>query len=120
MSGQYRKIAPDPRGTWYRSNNFIEKVAVSSTSCVFDTIVVSNKNASTVYIYLYDAASATGTPIMPPIPVSTGNTVVFELPTGYRCATGLYVAASSSQASYVALASNDISFAVLTGPDERR
>lgn len=71
-------------------------------------LVVTNSNAAARFVYVFDAVTATGTPIVPPIPVPAGGQVTFALPFAIPYTNGLFVASSSTNATYTASGSADL------------
>lgn len=64
-----------------------------------------NTTASTIYIFVFDNTAASGTLLMPPIPVTANSQ--YEIKTfSMRFATGCTVSASTTQTSYTAAGAN--------------
>jgi len=113
-------IAPPNRanavGRVYKSSAYEEKPLIRTGKGVLNGLMVNNKNASTVYIYVCDLATASGmaigNTILPPIPVDKDKTVSVSDIYGIPFTLGLVVAASSTEATYTALGSNDVNMAV--------
>ena len=68
-------------------------------------VTAFNKSASTVYIELYDATSATGTPRTLPCPANT-----FVGWAGLKMNTGIFVQAVNAAVSGALIAGNDVKF----------
>lgn len=114
IQGQYA-----PSGsTWYHSSAAEETKAVKSAPGLLFSLIVANYNAAARFVYVFDATSATGTPIVPPIPLAASGAVgsiqTVALPFAIEFDTGLFIAASSTGATYTAAAGNDIRMSVLT------
>lgn len=104
-------VAPEmPSGGWYDSAAYEEHVAptIEGAGGMLHTVVVTNKNASTVYVWIYQGTSSSGTVICPPFAVASGATVALDCRYGKPFTkAGLYVALSSTQSTFTALGSND-------------
>ena len=108
VQGQYA-----PAGsTWYNSAAAEETKLLKSGGGLLHALIVTNFNAAARYIYVFDSLTATGTPIVPPIPLAALGTVgsvvgvfiAFSIP----FTTGCFIATSSTGAVYTASAANDI------------
>lgn len=73
-----------------------------------------NKNASTVYLWIWDSLTTNnGNLLAPPLPVGSNSFAVFDDLAGINSfSTGLSIAASSSATSFSQLGSNDCWFHV--------
>lgn len=108
VQGQYI-----PAGsTVYNSAAAEETKQLKSGAGQLFSLTVTNFNAAVRYIYIFDSLTATGTPIMPPIPLqalgAVGSVVAICLPYGIPFSTGCFVATSSTGATFTASAGNDI------------
>jgi hypothetical protein len=109
IQGQYA-----PAGTtWYNSAAAEETKSVKASPGLLFCVAITNSNAGARFAYLFDATSATGTPIVPPIPIAAGAQVIVALPYAVPFNTGLFVAASSTNATFTAAAGNDFRMSVL-------
>lgn len=113
IQGQYI-----PAGsTVYNSAAAEETKLLKSGAGVLHYIAVANYNAAARYVFLFDNTSATGTPILPPIPLAAtgavGSIFVASLP-ALPFSTGLFVAASSTGATFTAAGANDIKISAAT------
>lgn len=114
IQGQYI-----PAGsTVYNSAAAEETKLLKTGAGILISLVVTNFNASARYIYIFDAVTATGTPIYPPIPLaalgSSGSVLAITLPFAVPFSTGCFVAASSTGATFTASAGNDIRMSAIT------
>lgn len=91
----------------YNSSGAEETKAIKASPGLLFYIAITNSNAGTRFAYLFDSLTATGTPIFPPIPIAAGAQVVVALPMPVPFSTGLFVAASSTNATFAAAGSND-------------
>lgn len=91
----------------YNSAAAEETKAVKASPGLLFYIAITNSNAGARFAYLFDSLTASGTPILPPIPIAAGAQVVVALPAAIPFNTGLFVAASSTNATYTASAGND-------------
>ena len=109
IQGQYT-----PSGsTWYNSAAAEETKLVKSGAGLLFYIAITNSNASTRYAYLFDSTTASGALIHPPIPLATNTQVIVALPYSIAFGTGLFVAASSTNATFTAAAGNDFRMTAL-------
>lgn len=81
-------------------------------------LLVCNTTASKIYVHVYDHASAaSGSPIMPPIPVPANDAAqvpVLGVIGAIPFSTGCVVAASTAQASYAAAGANALQVLAVT------
>lgn len=99
--------------TWYHSTAAEETKAVKAAPGKLFYLAITNSNAAARFAYLFDSLTATGTLIHPPIPIATGAMVVLALPFALVFTTGLFVASSSTNATYTASTSSDFRMSVL-------
>ena len=104
-------------GSHYHSTAYEEKPLVHAGRGIFSGLCCTNKNASKVYLFVCDLATASGmslaNTILPPIEVdATDGFRAFEALYGVPFTNGLVVAASSTVATYTGLGSNDINIQV--------
>lgn len=93
----------------YQSQAAEEKRLIATGNGVAQSVVVTNLAASTRYLFAFDATTATGTRLLPPVAVAPGDTVSLDfdgLPLEF--ATGLYLAASTTQGSYTGSGTADL------------
>lgn len=114
IQGQYI-----PAGcTIYNSAAAEETKLLKTGAGLLFSLVVTNFNAAARYIYIFDAVSATGTPIYPPIPLAAlgavGSVIGVVIPYAVPFSTGCYVATSSTGATFTAASSNDIRMSAIT------
>lgn len=75
---------------------------VASGKGVLNTLLVANSNAAARFVWVFDSLTAAGTPLLAPISVPAGGSVLVPLPFGVPFTTGLTVAQSSTQATFTA------------------
>jgi hypothetical protein len=114
IQGQYA-----PSGsTWYHSAAAEETELVKTGGGLLFALVVANYNAAARYVFVFDSVTATGTPIVPPIPLDVagtgGSIAALALPFAIAFNTGLFIAASTTGATYTASGGSDIRMSVLT------
>lgn len=99
-------------GPWYCSQAGEDTKAVASGKGMLHTLMIANANAAVRYAYVFDSASASGTQIAGPFPVPASGAIQVPLPYGVPFSTGLFVALSSTIATYTASAGTDGRFTV--------
>lgn len=83
--------------------------AVKTGSGMLYYIAAANKNAGTQYVWVFDALTAAGVPIVTPFPVGTNATVQYPLPLyGIPFTTGLSIALSSTFLTYTGASTDAI------------
>lgn len=92
----------------YVSQAAEEKKAVASAPGRLFTLDVVNAAVADRYIYVFDSLSATGTLLFPPVKASAGGLVSIEYKGTVPFSTGLYVASSTTQATYTASTTSDL------------
>lgn len=113
----------DLNGTWlpngatvYSSPIAGEQLkALKATKGVLHYLMVMNTTASKIYVHVYDHASAaSGSPIMPPIPVPANDAAQVPFIGALPFTNGCVVAASTAQASYAAAGANALQVLAIT------
>ncbi len=109
-------------GGYYQSPvAFEEKALVFAGRGLVSQIMVANKNAAVVYLWLYDSATAatSNTLICPPIPVPISGLTIVAEHAGMPFLSGIYFAASSTLATYTPLTTSDVSVHIQYGVGNR-
>lgn len=75
---------------------------------------VNNTTASKVYAFVFDNNAASGTLLMPPIPIAANAHVELNLPGAIPFSTGCTVSSSSTQTSYTGGGANDLQIHAVT------
>lgn len=97
----------------YNSSAAEETRLVRTGPGLIFALLITNSNASTRFVYVFDSLTATGTPIVPPIPIASGAQVTLAHPFALPFTTGLFIASSSTNATYTASATSDLRMSVL-------
>lgn len=101
--------------TWYASAVGGEKtVTLKSVAGKLHYLRVANTTGSTIYAFVFDSTDATGTLLMPPIPLAAHAHYELQPPFAIPFGTGCTVSTSSTQTSYTAGGNNDIQVHALT------
>lgn len=113
MAEHVRLVPPVAKGgSWDRSTAYEKSRLVLTGKGIVHSVLVHNKSASTVYLFLHDGTTASGTVMMAPIAVPTDGNVTVDIPTGMYFDTGLFVSLSSSPSTYALIAGSDGWFTV--------
>lgn len=114
MSGAVKLMPPDKAvgGSHYTSQSFEEAHTVVTGKGVLYGITIVNKNASQIYMWVFDNTASSGTRLTVPFPVPSGGIVSGSDLFGKPFSNGLRVAASSTLGTFTALGANDISMEV--------
>ncbi len=101
--------------TWYSSAVAGEQTKVLSTEAgLLFYLRIVNTTSSARYAFVYDNTAASGTLLMPPIPLAANGQVQLPLPGGVPFGTGCTVSTSTTQTSYAAGGANDLQIHALT------
>lgn len=92
---------------------FAANALVRTGKGVLNKLYATSKNASTVYMYVFDGTSSSGSLLLPPVPITANQVVAVEDLYGIPFTTGLFVAFSSTLATFTVVATTD--FAVEAG-----
>lgn len=104
-----------PGSSWYSSPvaGELTKTLKSGRGRLHSLRVV-NTTVSKIYVFVFDNTAASGTLLMPPIPVASNDQVqlqqVFQIP----FVTGCTVSASTTQTTYTAAGANSLQLHALT------
>lgn len=99
----------------YQSQAFEEKKSlVTGTGCLASLYVV-NGSASTRYVWVFDAASATGTILAGPFVLGSEDYLSLDDPHGVPYDVGIYVASSTTLTTYTASTTADLSISARWG-----
>lgn len=101
-----------PNGLWARTSGFGETLQVSQAKSILHTVYAINKNAAKVYLWIFNSAagSTSGNPLIPPLTLTADDGYVsLDIQYGVPFSSGIYIAASSTLATFTALAANDVS-----------
>lgn len=113
IQGQYAESG----SAWYNSPAAEELKALKVGPGKLFSLTVTNFNAAARFVYIFDSLSATGNLIVPPIPLTAsgtaGSLTSIFLPVAIPFLTGLFVASSSTGATYAAAASADLRMTAL-------
>ena len=103
-----------PGSSWYSSPVAGELTKTLKTGRGrLHSIRVANTTASKIYVFVFDNTAASGTLLMPPIPVAANDHVYmtfFQI----AFATGCTVSASTTQTAYGAAGANSLQLHALT------
>lgn len=113
MGGHYREAPPlfdsgTGSGAWYHSAAPEEKKLIFTGKGVVHSLYFENKSAATKYVFVYDGTDTTGTIVAGPYRVDANSDRGIDYPTGRHVDAGLYIASSSSDASYSASGAADL------------
>ncbi len=99
--------------TWYASQAAEETKQLSAEAGQLFSLFVTNKKASTVYLWIFDSLTATGTVLIPAIKIdASGGYISLDGLIPYF-ATGLFLASSSTQDTYTATTTADLRICAL-------
>lgn len=76
-------------------------------------LLAANTTAAKIYLFVYDNTAASGTLLMPPIPIAANDAIAWQ-PFAALFGTGCTVSASTTQTVYTAAGANSIQLHALT------
>lgn len=104
-----------PGASWYTSPvaGELTKTLKSGRGRLHSMRVV-NTTAAKIYVFVFDNTAASGTLLMPPIPVAANDQVQLQPFASVPFATGCTVSASTTPTAYTAAGANSLQLHALT------
>lgn len=101
--------------SWYATGGALEETVLdiaSGPGRLYKVDVILDSGAPDRYLHIFNALTATGTPVLRALVPAGGQTSIDLGPWGRLMDTGITVALSSTLAAYTAVGSNDACFQV--------
>lgn len=90
-----------------------EKVIKDSPGKLF-YLRVANTTGAKIFVFIFDALTNAGGPLMPPIPVAANDQAELQLPAAIGFSNGLVIGASTGATAYVAAGANSLQIHTVT------